>query len=372
MINNWKEKLMRIFNEINLVNNFNILNKSENENEKVNISNIGIIIDETIINETTTNNLLMRISEMQNYLIKNNINNEILIITNKLKNNNYSLRNYRIINITENINTLLLGYDLIIHYLSEKKYYNDLIQKILNNIEKPCVTYLSHNYDVKFKNNNNLMIALDKYSAQKYYQKTHNKCYILNDYIINPEKEMTENLDNPNIKIIGCVCDSIRENNIDKIIDAIGKIKFLIDDLQKYEFVFSNNGDLEYIEYLKKLSEDFHINCKFANLSGEKYDLLLFLNNSEDFDYKLLKNIFNEKNQYIITYETKAIKNLIAEINDNNIILSNGNDQEFIKILYNKMLMLWYDKPEKNKQNLREYIKKYSIETHYDNLNALL
>ena len=108
------------------------------------------------------------------------------------------------------------------------------------------------------------------------------------------------------------------------------------------------------MEFLRKISESYHINCKFENIPSKDYDILFFLNEKE-FDYKFLESIFNDNNnQEIIVANTKFMREFLLKCNcdENYLKLNLCNKNTIDKILYNSMLTSWNDKTTKNVSNL--------------------
>ena len=82
--------------------------------------------------------------------------------------------------------------------------------------------------------NKNIKIAFDNNIIRKYYKATHDECYLTENFIIENENKIKnikeQKIPNAEKRLIGCLCDCEKENNIEIIIKSFGRVKFLIEN----------------------------------------------------------------------------------------------------------------------------------------------
>jgi len=149
-----------------------------------------------------------------------------------------------------------------------------------------------------------------------------------------------------------------------------------IEDIDKYKIIFSDNGDKTYIEYIKKIACDYHINCYFTNINPSQYDLLIFANNNDEFEYNFLTSIVSEKQIPIIVNNTRIYEELIcqAKCEGYNLrirLCDIKNQIALTKEIYENMLIINDFSSEYNR-NVEYYKKYYTIDEHINNLSKIV
>jgi len=192
-VKRWKEKIENILAEIHLIQHLIQPSQIQFQNEKRYLDKSVIIADENI-----SVNVENKIYTMQKYL-----NNDVYVLINNTNCRTFKFK-FQKIHILDDISKLITNYNYVMHYLSLKNYNNEMIQKVLMNSNKTTITYLTEEGEIlEYNNKNNFVVVSNIYLAQKYYQKTRGKCYVLNDFINN--FSYRNEIEKNNCKIIGCV-----------------------------------------------------------------------------------------------------------------------------------------------------------------------